>query len=78
VLLGHAVEPPDRRVQQLGVGREADVLGLHRDVDRDPRQVLRPQRATRRSPLQAKAPPPEYEAIAPPHGNHNVQGGFIS
>src|ERR1700694_1015827 len=28
MLLGHAVEPLDRRMQQLGVGREGDVLGL--------------------------------------------------
>ena len=47
VLPGQAVEPLDRGVQQLGVGREADGLGLHRGVDRDPRQVLRPQRAAR-------------------------------
>jgi hypothetical protein len=36
VLGGQAVETPDRGVQQLGVGRERDVLGLHRGVDRDP------------------------------------------
>ena len=47
VLLGQAVEPLDRRVQQLGVGREGDGLGLHRGVDRDPRQVAGPQRAAR-------------------------------
>ena len=45
VLPGHAVEALDRRVQQLGVGRESDVLGLHRGVDRDPCQVLRAQGA---------------------------------
>ena len=37
VLLGQPIEPLDRRVQQLGVGREGDVLGLHSGVDRDPR-----------------------------------------
>ena len=42
---GQAVEALDRRVQQLGVGREGDGLGLHGGVDRDPRQVLRAQRA---------------------------------
>ena len=42
---GQPVEPLDRRVQQLGVGREGDVLGLHRGVDRDPRQVAGAQRA---------------------------------
>jgi hypothetical protein len=30
-------------MQQLGVGREGDVLGLHRCVDRDPLKVLAPQ-----------------------------------
>ena len=29
----------DRRLQELGVGREGDVLRLHRGVHRDPRQV---------------------------------------
>ena len=33
VLLGDTVEPIDRRMQQLGVGREGDVLGLHGGVD---------------------------------------------
>ena len=47
MLPGHAVEPLDRRVQQLGIGREGDRLGLHGGVDRDPRQVLRPQCAAR-------------------------------
>ena len=45
VLPGQAVEPFDRRVQQLGIGRESDGLGLHRGVDRDPGQILRAQRA---------------------------------
>jgi hypothetical protein len=44
VLVGQAVEAPDRGVQQLGVGREGDVLRLHRGVDRDPLKVLAPQR----------------------------------
>ena len=44
VLAGEAREPPDRRVQQPGVGREADRLRLHRGVDRDPLEVLRAQR----------------------------------
>ncbi len=43
VLAGQAVEPPDGRMQQLGVGREADVLGLHCGVDRYPLKVLAPQ-----------------------------------
>ena len=41
VLLGQAVEPLDRGVQQFGVGREGDGLGLHRGVDRNPRQIAR-------------------------------------
>ena len=45
VLAGQAVEPLDRRMQQLGVGRERDGLGLHRGVDRDPLEVPGPQRA---------------------------------
>jgi len=39
---GQAIEPLDRRVQELGVGREGDVLGLHRGVDRDPREIPGP------------------------------------
>ena len=45
VLLREAVEAFDRRMQQLGVGWEGDVLGLHRGVDRDPLKVAGPQRA---------------------------------
>jgi len=45
VLLHQAVEPLDRRVQQLGVGRKGDVLGLHRGVHRDSLKVSGPQRA---------------------------------
>ena len=41
VLQGQAVEPLDRGVQQFGVGREGDGLGLHRGVDRNPRQIAR-------------------------------------
>jgi hypothetical protein len=44
VLVGQPVEALDGGVQQLGVGREGNVLGLHRGVDRDPRQILAPQR----------------------------------
>jgi len=43
-LMGHTIEPLDRRVQQLGVGREGDGLGLHRGVDRHPLEVARVQR----------------------------------
>ena len=39
MLLGQMIDPLDRRMQQLGVGREADGLGLHRGIDRDPRQI---------------------------------------
>ena len=31
-------------MQELGVGREGDGLGLHRCVDRDPFHILGPQR----------------------------------
>ena len=47
VIVGQAVKAFDRRVQQLGVGREGDVFGLHRRVDRDPLKVTGPQRAAR-------------------------------
>ena len=39
VLVGQAVDALDGGVHQLGIGREADVLGLHRGVDRDPLEV---------------------------------------
>ena len=42
---GEAIEPLDRGMQQLGVGRKRDGLGLHGGVDRDPLEVLRAQRA---------------------------------
>jgi hypothetical protein len=45
VLAGQSIEPLDRRVQELGVGREGDGYGLHRGVDRDADQVLGSQRA---------------------------------
>jgi hypothetical protein len=40
---GHPVEPLDRGVQQFGVGREGDRLGLHRGVHRDPLEILAAQ-----------------------------------
>src|SRR5262245_54642318 len=43
MLPGQPVKSPDRRMQQLGVGRESDGLGLHGGVDRDPLEVLRAQ-----------------------------------
>ena len=43
---GKPREPSDRRVQQSGVGWEADRLGLDGGVDRDPLEVLRAQRPT--------------------------------
>src|SRR5256884_7578030 len=42
--LGSRVSPLDRGVQKLRIGWEGDVLGLHGGIDRDPRQILRPQR----------------------------------
>lgn len=36
---GQLAQLADRRLQQLGVGREGDVLRLHRGVHRDPAQI---------------------------------------
>jgi hypothetical protein len=36
VFAPQAVQSLDRGVQQLGIGREGDGLGLHSGVDRDP------------------------------------------
>jgi hypothetical protein len=63
VLVGQAVEAFDRRMQQLGVGREADVLGLHRGVDRDPLKVLAGQCS--RAPS-AGSPPAAALPVAEP------------
>jgi hypothetical protein len=41
---GQPIEAPDRRMQQLCVGREADVLGLHGGIDRDPFEILAARR----------------------------------
>ena len=35
----------DRRLQQPGIAREGDVLGLHRGIDADPGQVALVQRS---------------------------------
>ena len=43
--VGQPVEPLDRRMQQLGVRREGDRLGLHGGVHRDPLEVAGAQRA---------------------------------
>jgi len=45
VLLRQLAELVDRRLQPPGVGREGDVLGLHRGVDGDARQITRLQGA---------------------------------
>ena len=45
MLPGQTVQPLDRRVDELGVGREGDVLGLHGGVDGDARQIARAQRS---------------------------------
>ena len=42
---GKPPEPADRRMQELGVGRERDRLRLHRGVHGDALEVLRAQRA---------------------------------
>ena len=46
VLVGQPVQSLDRRVQQLGIGRERDGLGLHCGVDRDPLEITGPQCTT--------------------------------
>ena len=38
-----AIEPPDRRMDELGVGREGDGLGLHGGVHRHPLEITRAQ-----------------------------------
>src|SRR5262249_9539386 len=43
-LPGQSGQPLDRGVQKLRIGWEGDVLGLHGGIDRDPRQIPRPQR----------------------------------
>lgn len=53
VTASQAVQSLDRRVQQPGVGREGDVLGLNGGVDRDPRQVPGAQRTALMSHPQA-------------------------
>src|SRR2546430_1648318 len=44
VLPGQPGQPLDRSVQKLRIGREGNVLGLHGGIDRDPRQILCPER----------------------------------
>src|SRR6516164_2026534 len=44
-LPGQSGEPLNRGVQKLRIGWKGDVLGLHGGIDRDPRQILRPQRS---------------------------------
>ena len=46
MLVGQPVQPLDGGVDQLGIGRERDVLGLHCGVDGDARQLPGAQRAT--------------------------------
>jgi len=53
---GEAIEPLDRGMQQLGVGRKRDGLGLHGGVDRDLLEVLRAQRAGLVRDPQARSP----------------------
>ena len=45
VFAGEPPEPPDRRVQELGIGRERDRLRLHGRVHRDAPEVVGAQRA---------------------------------
>ena len=43
--IGQTIEPLDRSMQQFGVGRESDGLGLHGGVHRHPLEVKGAQRA---------------------------------
>ena len=43
VFADQPVEPFDSRMQQLGIGRKRDGLGLHRGVHRDALEVARTQ-----------------------------------
>ena len=47
VLAGQPIEPLDRCMDQLGVGREGDGLGLNGGVHRHPLEIARPQRTSR-------------------------------
>ena len=51
--VGQPIEPLDCRMQQLGVSREGDRLGLDRGVHRDPFDVAGAQRAGRMRHAQA-------------------------
>ena len=44
VLAGQAVEPLDRRMDELGVGRKGDGLGLHGGVHSHTLEIAHPQR----------------------------------
>jgi hypothetical protein len=46
VLFGQLDDPSERRMQQLGVGREGDVLGLDGGIHGHSLEVAGPQRAT--------------------------------
>ena len=46
VLFGQLDDPSDRRMQQLGVGREGDVLGLDGGIHGYSLEIAGPQRAT--------------------------------
>ena len=46
VFLGLAAKQTDRLVHQPGIGRDGNVLGLHRNVHCHPLQILRRQRAS--------------------------------
>ena len=63
-------------MQQLGVGREADVLGLHRGVDRDPFEVLAAQCAASMCHPQALGQQ-QFQSVAEPFAPMAQAGAFV-
>ena len=76
VLVGQPVAAFDRRMQQLGVGWKGDVLGLHRGVDRDPRQVPAPQGPARMRHPQALGQK-QFQLVAEPLPPMAQVGAFM-
>ena len=73
---GQPVKPLDRRMQQLGVRREGDGLGLDRGVHRDAFDVAGAQRAGRMRHAQALSQQ-ELELAAEPLPPMAQVGAFV-